>query len=227
MDSTGWDRRYSGNELVWTAEPNRFLVAEVAGLATGSALDLACGEGRNAVWLAAQGWRVTGVDFSQVGLEKGARLAARRGVTVQWARADLVEYVPPAGAFDLVAVFYLHVAAPAMRGVLRRAAAALAPGGTLLVVGHDPANIEHGHGGPQNPAILMTPDQIVEALPELDIQRAERVRRPVASAGDDVEAIDALVRAVRPRGGVRPSAEEPATLTRPAAAGGRSATTPP
>jgi len=199
MDSAGWDRRYGGGELVWTAEPNRFLAAEVADLTAGRGLDLACGEGRNAVWLAQRGWHVTGVDFSQVGLDKAHALAEQRGVSVHWLRADLLEYVPPPAAFDLVVVLYLHIAASAMRDVLRRGAAALAAGGTLLVVGHDPTNVEQGYGGPQNPAILMAPDEIVDALRDLRIERAERVRRPVASAGEDVYAIDALVRASRPR----------------------------
>lgn len=199
MDSRGWDIRYSGSELVWTAQPNRFLAAGAADLAPGRALDLACGEGRNAVWLAERGWQVTGVDFSQVGLGKGARLARERGVSVERVLADLVEHVPPAGAFDLVAILYLHLEAAAGSDVLRRAAAAVAPGGTLLVVGHDPTNIDEGHGGPQNPAILMGLEEIAEALDELVIARAERVRRPVASAGEDVYAIDALVRASRPR----------------------------
>lgn len=197
MDSAEWDRRYAGSELIWTAEPNRFLVAEVDGLPVGRALDLACGEGRNAVWLAQRGWQVTGVDFSQVGLDKAARLAEQRGVSVQWLRADVVDWVPPPATFDLVAIFYLHIAGAAMRDVLRRGAAALAPGGTLLVVGHDPTNIQEGYGGPQDPAILLAPDEIAEALAGLEIERAERVRRPVPSAGEDVYAIDALVRAVQ------------------------------
>ncbi len=197
MDSRGWDRRYGGSELIWTAEPNRFLSAEAADLAGGRALDLACGEGRNAVWLAERGWRVTGVDFSQVGLDKAQRLAEERGVAVAWEMADLIEYVPPPAAFDLVAILYLHLDPATTREVLRRAVAALAPAGTLLVVGHDPTNIEEGYGGPQNPAILMAPDEIADALEDLEIERAERVRRPVASAGADVYAIDALVRAVR------------------------------
>ena len=149
MDSREWDRRYTGSELIWTAEANRFLVAEAERLAAGRALDLGCGEGRNAVWLAERGWEVTGVDFSQVGLDKAARLAEQRGVSVQWVLADLVDYVPPSAAFDFVAIFYLHIAAAAMREVLGRGAAALAPGGTLLVVGHDPTNIQEGYGGPR------------------------------------------------------------------------------
>ena len=199
MDSRGWDKRYAGRELVWTAEPNRFLAAETAELEAGRAIDLACGEGRNAVWLAERGWRVTAVDFSQVGLDKAERLAQERGVSVEWVCADLVEYAPPAGAFDLVAILYLHLEPAVTSAVLRRAAAAVAPGGTLLVVGHDPTNIAEGYGGPQNPAILMGPDEIAAALDGLRIERAERVRRPVASAGEAVFAIDALVRAVRVR----------------------------
>lgn len=199
MDSREWDLRYGGSELIWTAEPNRFLAAEVEDLPPGRGLDLGCGEGRNSVWLTQRGWEVTGVDFSQVGLDKGARLAAERDVSVSWQLADLVDWVPPEAAFDLVAMLYLHLEQASSRTILARAAAALAPGGTVLVVGHDPTNIEHGHGGPQNPAILMAPDEIAEALGEgLEIEKAERVRRPVDSAGEDVFAIDALVRAVRP-----------------------------
>ena len=199
MDSRGWDLRYGRRELIWTAEPNRFLAAEAADLQPGRALDLACGEGRNAVWLAERGWQVTGIDFSQVGLDKGARLAHERGVSVQWVCADLVEHVPPVAAYDLVAILYLHLESAATSEVLRRAATAVAPGGTLLVVGHDPTNIADGYGGPQNPAILMAPDEIAAALGDLRIERAERVRRPVESAGVDVYPIDALVRASRPR----------------------------
>lgn len=197
MDSRGWDRLYGGSELIWTAEPNRFLAAEVADLPPGRALDVACGEGRNAVWLAQRGWQVTGIDFSQVALDKAARLAHERDVSVQWVRADVTDHLPVSAAFDLVAILYLHLESMTTRDVLRRSAEALAPGGTLLVVGHDPTNVEAGHGGPQDPAILMAPDEIADALGDLEIVRAERVRRPVASAGDDVYAIDALVRAVR------------------------------
>src|SRR5690242_3987552 len=109
MDRDEWDRRYAGTELLWTARPNRFLVAEVDGLAPGRALDLACGEGRNAVWLADRGWRATGVDFSRVALEKAQRLAEAHGLVVEWVEADLVGYVPEPGAFDLVILFYLQV----------------------------------------------------------------------------------------------------------------------
>jgi SAM-dependent methyltransferase len=187
-----WDSKYGGSDFLWKEEPNRFLVAELDGLPPGRALDLACGEGRNAVWLAQQGWRVTGVDFSEVGLAKAAQLAESRGVEVEWVAADLLDFRPPAG-LDLVVVFYLQVPADERRLVLARAAEALAPGGTVLVVAHDLLNLSEGVGGPQEPEVLYTPDDIVGDLSGLVIERAERIVRPVGEA----EAIDALVRATK------------------------------
>ena len=210
MDREAWNRRYAGGELIWTARPNRFLAAEAADLAPGRALDVGAGEGRNAVWLAEQGWEVTAVDFADVGLAKGARLAEERGVQVAFVAADLLEYEPPSGAFDLVAVLYLHLPAAERRLVHARLARALAPGGTLLVVGHDTTNIAEGHGGPQDPSILFTPEEVAEDLRELRIERAERVRRSVTGGGGAVDAIDALVRASRdvaPGGAAVPGGE--------------------
>ncbi len=198
MEREDWNRKYEESDLLFEAEPNRFLVAEVEGLAPGRALDLACGAGRNAVWLAERGWRVTGVDFSEVGLARARRRAAARGVGIEWVLADLREYVPPPGAFDLVAVLYLHLPAPERRVVLGRAAAGVAPGGTLLVVGHDLANLGTGAPGPSDPAVLYTPGDVVAELPGLRIERAERVLRPVETEAGEVEAIDALVRATAP-----------------------------
>jgi SAM-dependent methyltransferase len=197
MDRQQWDERYMTDELIWRAEPNRFLVEEVARVKPGRALDLACGEGRNALWLAERGWQVTGVDFSPVGLAKARRLAVVRRVDVSWLRADVLEWNPPQTAFDLVIVMYLQLPADARRRVLSRAARALTPGGTLLVVGHDSTNLTEGTGGPQDPAVLFSPEDVANDLPGLDIERAERVRRPVHTEHGDVDAIDALVRAVR------------------------------
>lgn len=182
---------------MWTASANRFLVAEIEDLPGGRALDLACGEGRNAVWMAEHGWKVTGVDFSDVGLAKAAELAGKREVDVDWVQADLLEYVPEPDAFAFVAVLYLHVVAAKRRAILASAAAAVAPGGMLLVVGHDTSNLTHGHGGPQDPAILFTPEEVAADLPGLAIERAETVRRPVASPAGEVYAVDALIRATR------------------------------
>lgn len=199
MDHLLWDERYAAAELIWTAEPNRFLVAEVNGLAPGRALDLACGEGRNAVWLATQGWEVTGVDFSRAGLDKAHHLAQQHQVTAEWILADVTTYRPPPSGFDLVAILYLQLPAEPLAAALGNAVRALAPGGTLLLVGHDTSNLARGHGGPQDPAVLYSPDDIVTNLDGLVIDKAERVRRPVQTDQGTVEAIDALVRAHDPR----------------------------
>ena len=198
MNREHWDERYATEELIWKAEPNRFLVEELDALAPGRALDVACGEGRNAVWLASKGWRVTGADFSRAGLAKAQRLATDRGVEVTWVEADVVEWQPPTASFDLVVVMYLHLPAEQRRRALAHAAAALAPGGVLLVVGHDTSNLLKGTGGPQDPAVLFTPEEIVEDLSGLRIERAEQVKRTVVSDAGETTAIDALVRAVRP-----------------------------
>lgn len=199
MDSATWDQRYGGADFVWKTEPNQFLVVEAADMAPGRALDLACGEGRNAVWLAERGWRVTGVDFSPVGLAKAGRLAKEHDVEVEWVEADVVEWEPPGAAFDLVIVFYLHLSAIERRRVLAHAQDALAPGGTLLVVGHDTSNLIHGYGGPQDPTVLFTPDEIALELDRLRITRADHVERHVDTDQGPKVAIDALVRAVRSR----------------------------
>jgi SAM-dependent methyltransferase len=198
MDQRAWDERYAGAELVWTAEANRFLVAEATDLAPGRAVDLAAGECRNAVWLAEQGWDVDAVDFSAVGLEKGTRLAEHRGVAdrVHPIVADLTTWTAP-DAYDLVLVAYLHLSAPTRDAVFTAAAAAVAPGGTLLVIGHDLANLDGGYGGPQDPAVLTTAPALVAALGDLTVVRAEPVERPVATPDGERIAIDHVLRAVR------------------------------
>ncbi|HXG75128.1 MAG TPA: class I SAM-dependent methyltransferase [Gaiellaceae bacterium] len=196
MRPEDWDRKYAARELLWGAEPNRVLVAEVGALPPGRALDLACGEGRNAVWLALRAWEVVGVDFSPVALGRARERARREGVHAIFEQADLLDYVPERGRYDLVLVLFLQLPADERRIVLERAAAALAPGGTLLLLGHDLANLTQGVGGPSDPAVLYTPEQIVAELPGLEVVKAERVLRTVA--GEERPAIDALVRARRP-----------------------------
>ncbi len=200
MTSADWDQRYGGRELVWTSEPNRFLVQEAASLAPVRALDLACGEGRNAVWLAKRGWRVTGVDFSEVGIEKARRLERAHGVHVDWVVADLLDYEPEARAFELAIVFYLQVPGEQRAPILRSAAHAVARGGVFLLVGHDSSNIEHGYGGPQDPAVLYTAQDVADDLADsgLRVDRTETVQRPVETPDGPRIALDALVVASRP-----------------------------
>jgi 2-polyprenyl-3-methyl-5-hydroxy-6-metoxy-1,4-benzoquinol methylase len=144
MDSTFWDQRYADHPSPWSDEPNRFLVEAVDGLSRGTALDLACGEGRNTLWLARQGWDVTGVDFSEVAISRGRRVAAENGLDARFERHDLLTWAPPAAAFDLVTMVYMQVPAPGMEVAVANAAAAVAPGGTLFVVGHHLDNLSDG-----------------------------------------------------------------------------------
>lgn len=203
MEAQAWNQRYDGAELLWTAQPVALLVAECENLVPGRALDLACGEGRNAVWLAKEGWSVTGVDFSDVAVDKARRLAEAEGVSVEWVVADLRTYQTEADAYDLVVVLYLHLPASQRRAVHAAAARALRPGGSLLVVAHDLTNLTDGYGGPQDPSILFTPEDIVEELGGLSILKTERVTRAVSTEAGERTAIDAVVRAARPprRGG--------------------------
>jgi SAM-dependent methyltransferase len=212
---------------MWGAEPNRWFAAETRDLPAGRALDLAAGEGRNAIWLARHGWQVTAVDFSSVALERGRRLADAEpdpalAERISWLAVDVLTYRPPAAAFSLVSVVYLQLPAQERRQVMRLAAEAVAPGGVLLVIGHDTTNLTEGVGGPQDAAVLFTPDDILADVVGTDIrtdertgdegagggqdpgagsvtgwqvERAERVLRPVlTSDGTTRDAIDALVR---------------------------------
>jgi SAM-dependent methyltransferase len=198
MDATAWDERYAASELVWGAEPNRFVAAECADLAPGRVVDLACGEGRNAIWLATRGWTADGIDWSAVAIDKARRLAAHAGVadTTSFTCADLLDHVPARDAYDLVLLAYLQVPAAARELVFTRAAAAVAPGGTFLVVAHDGHNLADGHGGPQDASVLYEPGDVVACLDGLTVERADHVTRDVAGAPRP--AIDCLVRARRP-----------------------------
>jgi SAM-dependent methyltransferase len=200
VDCGRWDEKYAGIEFQPTLPPSGFVAAELTGLRPGRALDLAAGHGRHAVWLAEQGWQVTAVDFSRVGLDKARKLSATRGVDdgrVDWVVADLDDYQPTRDAFDLVLMAYFQVGAVLRNKVLAEAAAALVPGGTLLVVGHDLTNLTEGVGGPRYPEVLYTPEEITAGLRSLRIVRAGRVRRPVQHDGVPATAIDTLVRAER------------------------------
>ncbi len=200
MDRHQWNECYSGDDLVWTSTPNQFLVSEVVDLRPGRAVDLACGEGRNAVWLAEQGWEVTGVDFSPVGLAKAQRFAELWNVEATWVESSILEWSPPPEGFDLVAVLYLQLPQPERSIALEVAASAVAPGGTLLVVAHDQENLTRGSGGPPNAAVLYNIAEVTEVAvgAGLAVERAEQVVRVVDTDTGPKDAIDTLVRAKRP-----------------------------
>jgi SAM-dependent methyltransferase len=197
VDQDEWDKRYAGTDLLWSAEPNAFVARELASLPPGRALDLGAGEGRNSIWLASRGWTVTAVDFSQVALDRGAALAAKSGVTVEWVHADLRRYEPEKAPYELVLVVYLQLAQPDLSHVLAAARSAVAPGGTVFVVGHDRTNIADGYGGPQDPGRLYTPELIASGLDGLEIVAAQRVNRAVQTPEGERTAIDTLVRGAK------------------------------
>ncbi len=196
MKSQDWDKRYAEKALLWSAGPNLFLVEELAGMKPGRALDLACGEGRNAIWLAEQGWQVTATDYSPVAIEKAQARARELDLDIDFHVADATD--PLSASYDLIIVFYLHLPRPENAKVVNHAAGALAPAGTLLYVGHDQRNIKEGIGGPQDPTILCGPKEIRVLLKELEVDRAETIGRPVEKEGGIVDALDILVRAHRP-----------------------------
>jgi SAM-dependent methyltransferase len=189
-----WDERHAAREPIESPDPDPTLVEEIGPLAPGRALDLGAGDGRNAVWLAAQGWDVTAIDFSRVALDRGRSLADRAGVEVDWVQQDLLSWAPPPRTFDLVCLFFIHLPPDERRAVYARAADAVAPGGSLLVVAHDRTNLERGGPGPQDPAVLFTADEVAADLGGFTVLRAGTVER---SADDGRVAVDAVVRAVR------------------------------
>lgn len=206
MDAADWDRRYAETDLVWSAAPNRFVETELAALPAGRAVDLAAGEGRNALWLAARGWIVTAVDFSATGLHKGQALQRRHGgeLRIDWVHADVLRYDPSDGPYDLALLAYLQLPDEERRTAVRRAFGMLCDGGTLFVVAHDSTNLTEGAGGPQDPGVLYTAEDVLADLDgeRFEVVRADRVSREVPPPDDAPAepvrtAYDALVRLVR------------------------------
>ena len=183
MDARAWDDRYAASDLVWSPEPNRFVAQECAGLPPGTVVDLAAGEGRNAIWLASLGWRAWAVDFSQVALDKGRELAGDLDVT--WVCADARTWQPPEPV-DLVVMAYLQLPSDERRAAVRGAVSMLRPGGTFVLVAHDSTNLTEGTGGPQDPTVLMTADDVLADLDGtgVEVVQAGRVAREVSAADE-------------------------------------------
>ncbi|TCK00518.1 class I SAM-dependent methyltransferase [Nocardia alba] len=217
MDAADWDARYARSELVWGAPPNSTVVEHVYGLdrkitlvpdesgvtpPLPRALDLACGEGRHALWLATHGWQVTAVDFSQVGIDKGRTVAARLSRSVRsrvhWQTADItaLEAADVTGPFELILMVFVHLPADERRALLHHLSGMLAPGGVLLILGHAARNIVDGYGGPQEPEILFSPEDLRADLARDDVTvtLAHEVFRPT----EGPDAIDSLLIAQRP-----------------------------
>jgi len=188
---------------VWSTTPNAFVVEQVithlGHVGHGRALDLAGGEGRNAIWLAEQGWEAELVEFSSVALEKAAAIAHARDVELILTLAD-VTAEPALEPAALVLVCYLQLPTAPLARALGHAASLVAPGGTLLVIAHERDNLTHGYGGPPDAASLPTVADVLAAIDGhgLVVEEAGQVRRPVDTPDGPREAIDLLVRATRP-----------------------------
>lgn len=196
MDRHGWDARYAASEQTFTRQPNRLVVEAVQELGgPGLALDLGCGEGRHAVWLASQGWRVVGVDFSLVGVARASALARAEGVAAAFAVADFNALRLPPDRFDLVLAAFFHP-----RDAYAELTRAIAPGGTFLQVSYDIANLTEGTGGPRNPDFLLRPQEIAGRLRALGlrVEQADTVRLRIPAAdGREVDVVDAVIRATK------------------------------
>jgi SAM-dependent methyltransferase len=199
MDPLQWDERYASTELVWSGEPNLFVREILGEVSPGKILDLACGEGRNAIWLAERGWTATGADFSRVGIEKAAALAAQRGVEVRWIRSDATQDRID-DSFDYVLLCYLQLRPEDLRSALTLALSSLLPGGHIVIIAHARDNLTQGVGGPQDPDVLMSAEEVAALLREIDPQinvlRADQPRREVAGTAESGQprfAVDLVV----------------------------------
>lgn len=192
-----WDRRY--RDAGWPVEPDPSVVELTADLAPGSALDVGCGTGRHAVWLARRGWRVTGVDASRVGLELAHAAAREAEVTVELVRRELPVDELPDGPFDLVLVANLHTPPPERDQVLASCATRVASGGVLVAVGHHVAGLGSGSGGPDDVQRRWEEAMLRRALEGLEVEILQRWEREVTAAAGDppVRLIQAVARARR------------------------------
>lgn len=192
MTSDDWDGMYRSREQVFSGNPNPVLVAEVSALAPGQALDVGCGEGADAVWLARRGWRVTAVDVSETALRRGAESGRDVAGHIAWTRADVSETALPAAAFELVSVQYFPLP-KRDDGALERLLATVAPGGTLLVTGHDPADEGVDYGD------YYRPDEIAERLQGWRVDVHEMRARETPGPEGTHHTRDVVLKAIAPQ----------------------------
>jgi SAM-dependent methyltransferase len=207
MNADEWDERYrlasvDPNGRLWSSMPHQVLQDLVGDLTPGSALDLAAGDGRNTLFLAQRGWQLTAVDFSAEGIRLARNRAEEAGVDATWIVADARQY-QPGRRFDLVVITYLHLAEAENRATMARAASWVAPGGHLLVLGHDKANLTGGAPGPRRVDILYTTELLRACVVGLTVERCEQVFRESATdpeiPGEVAStAVDTLLFATRP-----------------------------
>ncbi len=195
-----WDERYGSATRIWSGNPNPQLVREIAGLEPGTALDAGCGEGADAHWLARQGWRVTAMDVSTIALERGAAHAeAEIADRITWRQADLTNWQPE-DSYDLVNAQFIHFPPELREPVYARLAAAVAPGGTLLVVAHHPSDMHTSMHRPSEPDLFFTAEELAESLDGKEweiVTTAARPRSTTDPEGRETTIRDTVLRARR------------------------------
>lgn len=201
-----WDERYGSADRIWSGNPNQRLVEQASDLTPGTALDVGCGEGGDAIWLAARGWQVTAIDVSQVALDRGASEAARIGPEIasriRWQQADLMNWAPPSEQFDLVSAHFIHLPSKERAVAYRQMAEAVRPGGALLIVGHHPSDMTLDIGRGNMADMMFTAEQLAAALApdawQLDFVGAPGRDIPDPKGGQQSITIhDAVLRATR------------------------------
>jgi SAM-dependent methyltransferase len=204
FSEAAWDERYRSRGALWSGNPNRYLVSEAGRLRPGSALDAGAGEGGDAIWLASRGWQVTAVEISAVALERAAAHAADRGddiaSRIEWRHADLLSWQPPEATFDLVTSQYMHLPDKARTRMFARLAAAVAPGGTILIVGHHPSDLQTTMPRPPMAELFYTGDEIAALLDDGDwevVTNAAPGREATDPDGNAVTIHDTVFRASR------------------------------
>ncbi|HEY2430542.1 MAG TPA: class I SAM-dependent methyltransferase [Acidimicrobiales bacterium] len=202
-DEAGWDERYRSSARIWSGRPNPQLVAEISGMAPGLALDVGCGEGADALWLAQAGWDVVGADISGVALERAAEHARQAdpatAARIRWRHADLLAHPPEPDGFDLVSAQFMQLPPDLRTRLFTALAASVMVGGTLLVVGHDPSDMESGVHRPRMPEVFYTAAEVAALLDDSWTVAVNEARPRAAATPEGSEATvhDAVLRATR------------------------------
>jgi 2-polyprenyl-3-methyl-5-hydroxy-6-metoxy-1,4-benzoquinol methylase len=198
-----WDDRYRSTDRLWSGHVNSNLASTASELSPGTALDVGCGEGGDAIWLAEHGWTVTAIDVSVVALDRAAAQAARVGDDIAgritWQQADILAWDPSPQRYDLVSAQFIHLPQPNLEALHHRLAAAVRPGGTLLIVGHHPSDLETSIGRQRLGGIMYTAEQMAVVLDpsEWDITTTAPGRETTDPDGHKIMIQDAVVRAIR------------------------------